>query len=340
MATFTEHYTLAKPDEEDYYSIEDFNGNMDIIDDHMAEFDEKIEGIETSVSTLNNTVDDINTSINGGGGSSGDGSSLKDTVDNTAVDIATLKTKVDTVSANVNTVSSNVNTISTNVNTANSTLNSMNSTLGTVNTTVSGTNTTVNTVNTNVSSVKTDVSSIKNTVNSMNSYLNNSSSSSGLASDLLQSLGTKYCVASNNAKFQIKNYALDSLLASAGTRTMLKLFDFEVEYNGNIRLDFDYTLLCTIGLPLLTLNVYTVIPTELADLPNYSAVNATHEDFITQPTYPIEIEHLYLTEYSDYLGLELPVTAGQKFTFCFSYQWCTKFNIDNFRISYDVKVSN
>lgn len=37
MATFTEHYNLIKPSEEDYYDVQDFNENMDAIDTQMME---------------------------------------------------------------------------------------------------------------------------------------------------------------------------------------------------------------------------------------------------------------------------------------------------------------
>jgi len=37
MATFTEHYSLIKPDEADYYDVSDFNENMDSIDGLIAE---------------------------------------------------------------------------------------------------------------------------------------------------------------------------------------------------------------------------------------------------------------------------------------------------------------
>lgn len=33
MSTFTENYDFIKPDNEDYYDIQDFNENMDAIDD-------------------------------------------------------------------------------------------------------------------------------------------------------------------------------------------------------------------------------------------------------------------------------------------------------------------
>ncbi len=37
MATYTENFDLIKPDDEDYYDVADFNANMDIIDEALAE---------------------------------------------------------------------------------------------------------------------------------------------------------------------------------------------------------------------------------------------------------------------------------------------------------------
>ena len=35
MATYTANYDLIKPDSEDYYNIEDFNQNADILDEEL-----------------------------------------------------------------------------------------------------------------------------------------------------------------------------------------------------------------------------------------------------------------------------------------------------------------
>lgn len=37
MATYTENFDLIKPDDEEYYDVADFNANMDIIDEALAE---------------------------------------------------------------------------------------------------------------------------------------------------------------------------------------------------------------------------------------------------------------------------------------------------------------
>lgn len=36
MATYTENFSLIKPDDEDYYDVADFNANMDIIDGELG----------------------------------------------------------------------------------------------------------------------------------------------------------------------------------------------------------------------------------------------------------------------------------------------------------------
>lgn len=37
MAKYTENFNLIKPDDEDYYDVADFNENMDIIDEALAD---------------------------------------------------------------------------------------------------------------------------------------------------------------------------------------------------------------------------------------------------------------------------------------------------------------
>mgnify|MGYP006972964840 CR=1 FL=1 len=41
MSTFTENYDFIKPDNEDYYDIQDFNENMDAIDAQLAQAEQK-----------------------------------------------------------------------------------------------------------------------------------------------------------------------------------------------------------------------------------------------------------------------------------------------------------
>ena len=52
MATYTENYNLVKPDDTDYYSVSDFNENMDIIDAQLAAnevIEEKIDAVSDSL---------------------------------------------------------------------------------------------------------------------------------------------------------------------------------------------------------------------------------------------------------------------------------------------------
>lgn len=51
MATFTEHYNLIKPSEEDYYDVQDFNENMDAIDGQMMETAAEVDGIGNKIGT-------------------------------------------------------------------------------------------------------------------------------------------------------------------------------------------------------------------------------------------------------------------------------------------------
>lgn len=44
MATYTEHFNLIKPDNEDYYDVSDFNENMDVIDEELAAVAESASG--------------------------------------------------------------------------------------------------------------------------------------------------------------------------------------------------------------------------------------------------------------------------------------------------------
>ena len=51
MSTFTENYDLIKPDEADYYDVQDFNENMDTIDGVMAATEAAISGISEKIGT-------------------------------------------------------------------------------------------------------------------------------------------------------------------------------------------------------------------------------------------------------------------------------------------------
>lgn len=51
MSTFTEHYNLIKPQEEDYYDVQDFNENMDTIDAQMMQTETEIAGVNEKIGT-------------------------------------------------------------------------------------------------------------------------------------------------------------------------------------------------------------------------------------------------------------------------------------------------
>ena len=55
MSTFTENYSLIKPDEEDYYDVADFNENMDTIDTLMAETETEMANISNKIGTPEDT---------------------------------------------------------------------------------------------------------------------------------------------------------------------------------------------------------------------------------------------------------------------------------------------
>ena len=54
MATYTENYTLTMPEESDYYTIEDFNGNFETIDTLMAENERAAAEINEKIGTPEN----------------------------------------------------------------------------------------------------------------------------------------------------------------------------------------------------------------------------------------------------------------------------------------------
>ena len=72
MSTFTENYDLIKPDNEDYYDIQDFNENMDAIDAQLAQAEEKMAAIQASIATAEETLAAINAKI----GTPADGQSI------------------------------------------------------------------------------------------------------------------------------------------------------------------------------------------------------------------------------------------------------------------------
>lgn len=49
MSTFTENYNLIKPQEEDYYDVQDFNENFDTIDSQMAVTEQAVTDVSEKI---------------------------------------------------------------------------------------------------------------------------------------------------------------------------------------------------------------------------------------------------------------------------------------------------
>ena len=54
MATYTKNFGLKKPDEDDFYNIEDFNSNAYIIDEKLNLFEAGTEDLTPGVTPLEN----------------------------------------------------------------------------------------------------------------------------------------------------------------------------------------------------------------------------------------------------------------------------------------------
>ena len=78
MSTFTENYDFIKPDNEDYYDIQDFNENMDAIDAHLAQAEQKAAAIQASIATAEETLAAINKKL----GTPPDGQSISSLLQN------------------------------------------------------------------------------------------------------------------------------------------------------------------------------------------------------------------------------------------------------------------
>ena len=59
MSTFTENYDFIKPDNEDYYDIQDFNENMDAIDAQLAQAEQKAAAIQASIATAEERLEQL-----------------------------------------------------------------------------------------------------------------------------------------------------------------------------------------------------------------------------------------------------------------------------------------
>jgi len=61
----TEYLNLKKPDQVDYYNVDDFNGNMDIVDKLALKVASDAITNSTSVSALQTSVDALDTKVSG-----------------------------------------------------------------------------------------------------------------------------------------------------------------------------------------------------------------------------------------------------------------------------------
>ena len=78
MSTFTENYDFIKPDNEDYYDIQDFNENMDAIDAQLAQAEQKAAAIQASIATAEESLAAINKKL----GTPPDGQSISSLLQN------------------------------------------------------------------------------------------------------------------------------------------------------------------------------------------------------------------------------------------------------------------
>jgi len=56
---YTPNYGLKKPEQDDFYNVDDFNSNADIIDEKLKEIEEGIENIEVPVTSVNGKTGDV-----------------------------------------------------------------------------------------------------------------------------------------------------------------------------------------------------------------------------------------------------------------------------------------
>ena len=144
--TTTDNYNLNKPDPTDLYSAEDYNENFDIIDENLGIMAQSVNTLETDVSGVTTTADEINTKVGetaNTGGSSTAGSIfaklnkiISDLSSHISAYTSTRASKLDNLNASIssrapsNTALSNatwtnarataIDTINTNANTAKS----------------------------------------------------------------------------------------------------------------------------------------------------------------------------------------------------------------------------
>lgn len=305
MATFTEHFTLAKPDEDDYYNIEDFNGNMDILDDHLAEFDDKLENMDSSISTLSAKVNTLDDAV-------GDSSGLD-----------SLETKVDTIDTTVNSIETKVDSVDTKASTIDTKVNTLTTNLSTVSTKVS-------TIDTSVSSLKTDISSLNN-------YVNGSSSGDSLAEELKKFISNPIMVASDTRVLEKIGLEVAPIMSATGSYNTFKLFDFVAPYTGSLRFYLGYTIIGTASTNIV-IKCFTPSFKFVRDIPNFSCGSYLTDNYIyLDPEDKMQLVKTSATIGINECSIDMPVIAGQLITFVASYDVCpTQFTIEELYVGYDI----
>jgi len=56
---YTPNYGLKKPEQDDFYNVEDFNENADIIDEKLKEIEDGIKNIDAPVTSVNEKTGDV-----------------------------------------------------------------------------------------------------------------------------------------------------------------------------------------------------------------------------------------------------------------------------------------
>ena len=115
MSTNTTNYNLKKPSGNDFFDINDFNDNADIIDEEIKNVNIKVENLFTATQSALNTLDNNVSSINTSKANAAD-VYTKDEIDNklgnTGTSVSELETKVNANATNIANNTANIGKIS------------------------------------------------------------------------------------------------------------------------------------------------------------------------------------------------------------------------------------
>ena len=64
MADFTKNYNLKKPTDTDFYNVQDFNSNVDIIDASLNNLNNSINNLDQKTNIIDSSLANLNASIN------------------------------------------------------------------------------------------------------------------------------------------------------------------------------------------------------------------------------------------------------------------------------------